>query len=82
MRSFGKDAWNLVNDHADKESTQQIPGDDVLDLLELRKQARNDQNWDEADKIRERILKRGWKVKDTPDGQVLSFQNDKQEHDH
>ncbi|MFC2063994.1 cysteinyl-tRNA synthetase [Chloroflexota bacterium] len=72
-----KDVWDLVNDHADKESTQQIPGDEVLDLLELRKQARNDQNWEEADNIRGRILKRGWKVKDTPNGQELTYQNNK-----
>ena len=67
-----QDAWDLVNQHLHIKNIQEIPDDDVLDLLELRDQARNDQDWDEADKIRERISSHGWKVKDTPEGQVLT----------
>ena len=54
----------------DKEQKQQeleIPKE-VLDLVEKRKQARQEKNWEESDRLRNLIKEKGYEVKDTKDG--------------
>ena len=58
----------------DKEPEQEkveIP-QDVLDLMEQRKQARQEKNWAESDRLRDLIKEKGYEVKDTKDGMSLS----------
>ena len=54
----------------DKEPEQEdieIP-QDVLDLMEQRKQARQEKNWTKSDRLRDLIKEKGYEVKDTKDG--------------
>ena len=41
---------------------------EILDLVEERKQARSDKNWSESDTIRDLLAEKGYLVKDTKDG--------------
>lgn len=41
---------------------------EILDLVEERKQARSDKNWSESDRLRNLIAEKGYIVKDTKDG--------------
>lgn len=41
---------------------------EILDLVEERKQARSDKNWSESDRLRDIIAEKGYIVKDTKDG--------------
>ena len=54
----------------DKEPEQEeveIPKE-ILDLMEQRKQARQEKNWAESDRLRDLIKEKGYEVKDTKDG--------------
>ncbi len=58
----------------DKEETNkeiEIP-EDVLQLVEERKQARQEKNWAESDRLRDLIKEKGYEVKDTKDGMEIS----------
>ena len=46
--------------------------DDVQKLLDLRKNARNEKNWPESDRLRDEIKKLGWDVEDTKSGQIIT----------
>jgi len=37
-------------------------------LIEKRDKAREDKRWDEADKIRDELMKKGWRVLDSGNG--------------
>ena len=41
---------------------------EILNLVEERKQARSDKNWSESDRLRDLIAEKGYIVKDTKDG--------------
>ena len=41
---------------------------EILDLVEERKQARSDKNWSESDRLRDLIAEKGYIVEDTKDG--------------
>ena len=45
---------------------------EVLDLVEKRKQARQEKNWEESDRLRDLIKEKGYEVKDTKDGMELT----------
>ena len=45
--------------------------DEILDLIELRKQARIEKNWMKSDKIRDEILEKGYQIKDSKDGMEI-----------
>ncbi len=62
-------AWDLARAPSRPEAS--VPGPEVLALVEQRDQARSKNNWDEADRLRERIAALGWSVQDTKDGQQL-----------
>ncbi|MCX7592023.1 MAG: cysteine--tRNA ligase [Kiritimatiellae bacterium] len=47
-----------------------IPGE-CLTLVRQREEARRRKNWTEADRLREELRRRGWEVRDTPDGPKL-----------
>jgi len=45
----------------------------VLDLVNLREQARASKDWPQSDALRQQIAALGWTVKDTKDGPVVSL---------
>ena len=49
---------------------EEIP-QEILDLVEERKQARSDKNWSESDRLRDLIAEKGYIVKDTKNGQEI-----------
>ena len=51
----------------EKKEEQQIP-EEILDLVEQRKTARNEKNWAESDRLRDLIIEKGYNIKDTKDG--------------
>ncbi len=68
--SFLKDVENIFGIKILTKKREKI-SEDITDLLEARKKARKEKNWNESDKIREMLKKRGYLVKDTPQGQKL-----------
>ncbi len=50
---------------------EEIP-QEILDLVEQRKVARQDKNWAESDRLRDLITEKGYGVKDTKDGVEVS----------
>lgn len=44
---------------------------EVEELVKKREEARKDENWSESDKLREKISKLGFEVKDTPEGSKI-----------
>ena len=49
----------------------EIP-EEVLKLVEARKQARQEKNWAESDRLRDLIKEKGYEVKDTKEGMEIS----------
>ena len=54
-----------------KQQEVEIPKE-ILDLVEKRKQARQEKNWEESDRLRDLIKEKGYEVKDTKDGMELT----------
>ena len=53
----------------DKEEKNEIKiPEEVLELVEKRKKARQEKNWTESDRLRDEIQNLGYSVKDTKDG--------------
>ena len=52
----------------DKEKEQEQIPQEILDLVEQRKKAREEKNWTESDRIRDLISEKGYTVKDTKNG--------------
>ena len=50
---------------------EKIP-QEILDLVEQRKIARQDKNWTESDRLRDLIAEKGYSVKDTKEGVEVS----------
>ncbi len=50
---------------------------DIEKLLKSRENFRKNKQWKEADKIRDTLLKRGYTISDTPDGQKIEAINSK-----
>ena len=57
----------------DKEEKNEIKiPEEVLELVEKRKKARQEKNWTESDRLRDEIQNLGYSVKDTKDGMEVS----------
>lgn len=67
-----KQTWKhaLEMDERGKKEKRE-PGVEVKQLLEKRKEARDKQDWETSDSLREQIHQLGWEVRDTPNGQEL-----------
>ena len=61
----------LKVDKEPKQKEIEIP-QEVLDLIDQRKQARQEKNWAESDRLRDLIKEKGYEVKDTKDGINIS----------
>lgn len=62
------DVWELVNNSF---SQEEKPSDEVLNLLEQRKQVRANKDFAESDRLRDQISALGWTVQDSKEGQKL-----------
>ena len=51
----------------EKKQEKEIP-QEILELVEQRKQARAEKNWAESDRLRDLIAEKGYNIKDTKDG--------------
>jgi hypothetical protein len=67
---ISKEIWQMTLDA--QQSNQDKPSDEVLNLLEQRKQARAKKDFAESDRLRDAITELGWVVKDTKEGQQLN----------
>ena len=61
----------LKIDKAPEQEEVEIP-QEILDLMEQRKIARQEKNWAESDRLRDLIKEKGYEVKDTKDGMSIS----------
>ena len=55
----------------EKEEKIELP-EEINQLIEKRKQARLNKEWNKSDELRDKILSLGYTVKDTPDGMIVS----------
>ncbi len=70
LSGIRREAWSML-DEADQASGPDVVPDQVLALMEIRMNARNQKQWALSDQIRQQIAALGWSVQDTPDGQKL-----------
>lgn len=61
---------NLINSEKYQVKEKELP-QEVLEILEKRKQARIDKNWELSDSLRNKLQEMGYIVKDTKDGQEI-----------
>ncbi len=52
------------------EQKQDLP-QEILDLIEERKKARENKDWDKSDRIRDLIQNKGYEIKDTKEGSIV-----------
>ena len=55
----------------EKKEQEAIP-EEILELVEQRKKARQEKNWAESDRLRDLISEKGYSVKDTKDGMEVN----------
>ena len=55
----------------EKKEQETIP-EEILELVEQRKKARQEKNWAESDRLRDLISEKGYSVKDTKDGMEVN----------
>ena len=53
-----------------KEEKVELPNE-IVELINLRKEARKNKNWAESDRLRDEINSKGYKVKDTKDDMIV-----------
>lgn len=54
-----------------EESDERTPSPVVRNLVDQRERARNEKDWSEADRLRDRLAEMGWQIQDTADGPVV-----------
>ena len=50
------------------EEIQQIIPEEIINIANERKKARDEKNWEKSDKLRNLILEKGFLIKDTKEG--------------
>jgi len=65
--------WDRVNSVLQLEKSEKavIPSD-IADLVEARRLARLNKQWQTSDELRDKLATVGWEVRDTKDGQVVT----------
>ncbi|MGH8093330.1 MAG: cysteine--tRNA ligase [Chthoniobacterales bacterium] len=66
--------WERINRVLAFAAEQEKPPPEIAALADERVQARLAKNWQKSDELRDAIQGRGWEVRDTRDGQVLTRQ--------
>ncbi len=64
--------WERINSVLALEAAETKPSDEIVRLTEERAQARMDRNWQKSDELRDALQARGWDVRDTKDGQLVT----------
>ena len=64
--------WERINRILALEAEEEKPPPEITQLAEDRVQARLASNWQKSDELRDAIQARGWAVRDTKEGQVLT----------
>jgi cysteinyl-tRNA synthetase len=64
--------WERINQILAFEAEEEKPTAEIKSLAEERVQARLAKNWQKSDELRDAIQGRGWAVRDTKEGQVLT----------
>ncbi|MEM7034688.1 MAG: cysteinyl-tRNA synthetase [Chloroflexota bacterium] len=71
------DIWTQTREAVDAaqaaQSLSKEPDAEILRLVDLRGEARQNKNWAEADRLRDEIAALGWQIKDGPEGAILDF---------
>ena len=68
-KALGLDLQN-AKQYLEKQDKIELP-EEIKQLIEQRKQARNDKDWEKSDKIRDELLEKGYTIKDTKDGMYV-----------
>ncbi|PID83369.1 cysteine--tRNA ligase [Candidatus Campbellbacteria bacterium] len=63
--------FGLKLSEVQKEKEEEMP-QEVAQILEQRKQAREEKNWQKSDELRDKLAELGYIVKDGPDGQTVT----------
>ena len=65
---------DLVNaeEHISKMEEEEIP-EEIKQLIEERKEARDNKDWEKSDKIRDIIIQKGYSIKDTKEGIIVKI---------
>jgi cysteinyl-tRNA synthetase len=64
--------WERINRVLALEAEQEKPSAEIVRMAEERVQARLARNWQKSDELRDALQARGWEVRDTKDGQVVT----------
>ena len=64
--------WERINQVLAFEAEEEKPPAEITALAEQRVQARLARNWQKSDELRDAIQSRGWEVRDTKEGQMLT----------
>ncbi|HSU86503.1 MAG TPA: cysteine--tRNA ligase [Chthoniobacterales bacterium] len=64
--------WERINRVLALEAEQEKPSEEIVRMAEERVQARLARNWQKSDELRDALQARGWEVRDTKDGQVVT----------
>jgi cysteinyl-tRNA synthetase len=65
---FGLELKKIIDN---KETVLDIP-EEILNIVEERKTARENKDWKKSDELREKIKSLGYELKDTPEGQKIT----------
>ena len=71
MKSLEKFDTVLGIKITEKKEQEAIP-EEILELVEQRKKAREEKNWAESDRLRDLISEKGYAVKDTKEGMEVN----------
>ena len=66
---LGLDLGN-AEEHISKMEEEEIP-EEIKQLIEERKEARDNKDWEKSDKIRDIIIQKGYSIKDTKEGIIV-----------
>jgi cysteinyl-tRNA synthetase len=64
--------WEGVNNVLALEASQSKPSDEIVQMAEDRARARMEKDWRKSDELRDALQARGWDVRDTKDGQIVT----------
>jgi cysteinyl-tRNA synthetase len=64
--------WQRINYVLALEAVEEKPAEEIARLAEERVNARLARDWQKSDELRDALQVRGWEVRDTKDGQVVT----------
>jgi cysteinyl-tRNA synthetase len=64
--------WQRINRVLALEAEEMTPPEEVVHMVEERASARRAKNWRKSDELRKALKARGWEIRDTKDGQLVT----------